>query len=400
MILARNSQVNVKIKIMSLNSLKKTIMRKKNDIRHFFNKLRYDYQATTEKPVIGRIKHVIIHRLDGKIGDAICYAPFIRELKKATPNSTITVLVTCNIQPVYEAIKEIDELKVLPKKPSTKEIDNLARELGYCDLYIHLSEQLNGRDFRLINRLRPTWCATLDKNVKLDNIGVHRYTESTSNTCITEKSSGKTLHFMDLLFRILTECGVDTSSIDRSYMKLFNEDLQYAREKYPFLTGKSTNREGTIIFNPYGASSSRKLKDEAVIAILKILREKTSMQIVLWVVPKKRAAIEQIVIKNFNKNSGISFPENTNSIKDVIVAMASCQLMIGVDTGSAHVAACYNIPELTFYSNNMANYNRWHALSPLATNVILNNQFYSEMSTEELCRQLKKFLEKHSDIVT
>ena len=90
---------------MSVNSLKKALIRKKNDLRHFFNKLRYDYQATTEKPVISRMKHVVIHRLDGKIGDAVCYAPFIRELKKAAPESRITVLVTANIQPVYEAVK-------------------------------------------------------------------------------------------------------------------------------------------------------------------------------------------------------------------------------------------------------------------------------------------------------
>ena len=76
---------------MSVNSLKKALIRKKNDLRHFFNKLRYDYQATTEKPVISRMKHVVIHRLDGKIGDAVCYAPFIRELKKAAPESRITV---------------------------------------------------------------------------------------------------------------------------------------------------------------------------------------------------------------------------------------------------------------------------------------------------------------------
>ena len=128
-------------------------------------------------------------------------------------------------------------------------------------------------------------------------------------------------------------------------MKLFSEDLQSAPEKYPFLTGGSTgNRKGTVIFNPYGASSSRRLSDEAVTAILKILREKTSMQIVLWITPKERQAAEQLVGKSFSNDSGISFPENLNSIRDVITAMASCKLMIGVDTGSAHVAACYSIP--------------------------------------------------------
>lgn len=386
---------------MSVNSLKKALIRKKNDLRHFFNKLRYDYQATTEKPVISRMKHVVIHRLDGKIGDAVCYAPFIRELKKAAPESRITVLVTANIQPVYEAIKEIDELKILPKKPSAKEIDSIAEEIGSCDLYIHLFEKLNGRDFRLINRLRPVWCATLDENVRLDNIGLYRYTESTSSARSTEKSSKETLHFTELLFKILTIGGVDDSSIDRSYMKLFSEDLQSAPEKYPFLTGGSTgNRKGTVIFNPYGASSSRRLSDEAVTAILKILREKTSMQIVLWITPKERQAAEQLVGKSFSNDSGISFPENLNSIRDVITAMASCKLMIGVDTGSAHVAACYSIPELTFYSNNMANYSRWYALSPVATNVILDNQFFGDMSTEELCRQVNLFLEKHSDIIS
>lgn len=74
--------------------------------------------------------------------------------------------------------------------------------------------------------------------------------------------------------------------------------------------------------------------------------------------------------------------------------MASCDALIGVDTGSAHVAACYGIPELTFYRQNMGSFTRWYAKSPSAVNVILKTENLPEADVSAVADAVHRFVEK------
>lgn len=378
---------------MSLHDLKKSILMLKDSVRHFISRSLYDFKSTDEPFSATGLKKAVIYRADGKLGDAVCFLPFIRELRRFSPDCEITVLSNGNTAQIYEAADFIDKVIIFPKKPKNRETDRFAESLRGCDLYVHLFEKLKGRHLRLINRIHPKWIATLDKSLKCDNLGIYEYTSSVDERGLTWEQSEKCLHITDLLFRILEKGGIAPDVIDRSYFRMFADGIPAAGTHYTFLKSSENNpREKTVIFNPYGASSSRRLTDGCIIDIVTELLNKTDMHVVLWVGPADRERGERLLADNFTNNARVSITGVLSSVREIITAMASCDAMIGVDTGSAHVAACFDIPELTFYGDNPANYSRWHAKAPKAVNVILKTANFAEAESSELTGAVRDFI--------
>lgn len=378
---------------MSLHDLKKSFLVLKDSIRHFISRSMYDFKSSEEPFSPTGLKKAVIYRADGKLGDAVCFLPFIRELRRFSPDCEITVLSNSNTAQIYEAADFIDKVIIFPKKPKNHETDKYAAELHGCDLYIHLFEKLKGRHLRLINRIHPKWIATLDKSLKCDNLGIYEYTSSVDERGLTWEQSEKCLHITDLLFRILEKGGIAPDDIDRSYFRMFADDIPAAGPRFAFLKSPE-NRPGekTVIFNPYGASSSRRFTDGCIINVITELLEKTDMHVVLWTGPADRERGERLLADNFGNNGRVSVTGVLSSAREIITAMASCDAMIGVDTGSAHVAACFDIPELTFYGNNPANYSRWYAKAPKAVNVILKTANFAEAESSELTEAVRNFI--------
>ena len=125
-----------------------------------------------------------------------------------------------------------------------------------------------------------------------------------------------------------------------------------------------------------------------------MLLKLTSAHIVLWTGPGDREYGEKIIGNIFAGNSRVSTTGVLSSASEIIIAMASCDAMIGVDTGSAHAAACFDIPELNFYSSNMVNYSRWYARAPGAVNVILDTGHFGNADENAVSQAVKSFVQK------
>lgn len=357
--------------------LKRCFFAKRDAARHFFDRLRYDFPNGAEKLDLARLETVVVHRLDGKIGDAVCFAPFFRELKRFAPRCRITVLARPAHAELYGNIAYIDEVAAAPAKPSAAEAAAIARGLPRCDLYVHLFERLKGRDMRWIRLLRPRWVCTLDPDLKCDNVRLYEHTTLVGAPGAPAGANPPGgLHITDLLFRILETGGADPAKIDRSYLRLFDAE---------------TPASEAVLVNPYGASSSRRLSDGAVAAIVAALLGKTSRDVVLWVSPRDRKRAGEFLAARFGGNPRVRLAPEAHSVKEVVAGMGACAALVGVDTGSAHVAASRGIPELTFYSGANANFARWHAKSPAAVNVILGTDDFGEASEELIAAETGKF---------
>lgn len=379
---------------MSFHDIKKSFLLFKDSVRHFIGRSLYDFRASDEPFRVRELKRAVIYRADGKLGDAVCFIPFIRELKRFSPDCEIIVLSNRNTAEIYESADFIDKVTILPKKPKNSETDAYAEILGECDLYVHLFEKLKGRHLRLINRIRPKWVATLDSSLKCDNLKLYRHTASVDEAGLSPEQAEKCLHITDLLFKILENGGISPQDIDRGYFRMFADRIPASVPAFAFLKSgtSATAAEKTVIFNPYGASSSRRFTDDCIISVLKTLLGETDMHAVLWTGPGDREHGERLLSDNFGDCDRVSVTGSLNSAAEVICAMASCDAMIGVDTGSAHVAACFDIPELTFYGSNLANYSRWHAKAPKAVNVILKTANFAEADASVLTDAVHGFI--------
>lgn len=386
---------------MSFHNLKKALIHSKDSLRHLISRLRYDFETSEEKLNIKELKQAVIHRADGKLGDAICFMPFIRELKRFAPDCRIIILSNKNTAEIYQSADFIDEVILFPKKPKNNETDAFADRLKGTDLYIHLFDTLKGRHLRLISRMHPKWVATLDRSLKCDNLKIHQYTACIDDSGNSDEKYSDCLHMTDLLFKILENGGISPELINRGYCRLFADRIPGRGEKYAFLKSPAApdkindvTEEKTVIFNPFGASSSRRFSERIITEIIDMLLKLTSAHIVLWTGPGDREYGEKIIGNIFAGNSRVSTTGVLSSASEIIIAMASCDAMIGVDTGSAHAAACFDIPELTFYSSNMVNYSRWYARAPGAVNVILDTGHFGNADENAVSQAVKSFVQK------
>ncbi len=155
---------------------KRAAIRLRDAARHLLGRIRYDFRSSGEVFAVSSLRRAVIYRADGKIGDAICFLPFFRELKRFSPGCEILILSNPGTAEIYRSAPFIDRVIILPKKPRDRETDETARQIGKCDLYVHLFEQLKSRHLRLIRRLHPKWAATLDRSLRCDSLGLSRFT--------------------------------------------------------------------------------------------------------------------------------------------------------------------------------------------------------------------------------
>lgn len=275
---------------MSFFELKKRFLQFRDSARHLIAKFRYDFGPSGEPFSALNLKRAVIYRADGKIGDAICFLPFIRELKRFSPGCEIVVLSNPGTAEIYHSAPFIDRTVILTKKPGNRETYQIAQQIGACDLYVHLFEKLKSRHLRLICRIHPKWVSTLDSSLRCDSLALHRCTvpeEGGEKFAADDEKLRNCLHITDLLFRILELGGIPPSDIDRSYFRLFADRIPASGPRFAFLGSEKPDGK-TLIFNPYGASSTKRLSDNCIISTLKILTTETSMHIVLWTGPGDR----------------------------------------------------------------------------------------------------------------
>ncbi len=349
---------------------KHQFFRIRDSIRCWWGRLLFDHKATSSPFLVKELHRAVIHRIDGKLGDSVCFAPFIRELKKAAPNIEIVVIIQQHFKEIYEEIPGIDRIVVSSKRPKKDEIKKLAATIGSCDLYVHLFTDLRARDLYFTKYLNPKWVATLDSKLKMDSFSLSSYISDEAN---------KGLHIIDILLKILEKGGI--SNFDRSYVKFFEKQVL-----------KEQNVEDVVGLVPYGASYRRRLSDAAIIDIISCIYKRTPFIIELSVSPKDRVHISELIEKNFSDDKRIKLCENFSSIKDVYINTAKYKALIGMDTGTAHVMAAYGKPELTIYNGDMGNFNRWHADNPRAVNVMFDCQNLNDISIEKLHESLESFL--------
>lgn len=361
---------------MNIWSIKQILFRSRDSVRACIGHLMYDYQASDEKFSLNAVKRVLIHRLDGKIGDAVCFAFFFRELKKAAPNVEIVAVITETMFPVYKLIPGIDRIEILPRKVTHQELIKFAEKIGSVDLYIHLIEHLRPRDMYFIDILRPKWFASLDSSLKSCNLQMYRYESSVL---------GKGFHMTRLLGKILEEGG--GQNIDYSYVHIAEE------ERNKFIAAR---KNPVIGINPFGAGKGRRLSDDVIKDIINICLKHTSYDIEIISSPKERSHFADIIKNSFAENKRVELVPELSGILDIIGISASYTCIIGVDTGTAHCAAMYDIPQLVFYQFNVDNFNRWRAISPNAECKITSGSSLYDAKPAEISTAVIKFINEHN----
>jgi ADP-heptose:LPS heptosyltransferase len=282
------------------------------------------------------ISQVLIVRLDAKWGDAIVSSFFIPELKKVHPGARVTVLTSESMANFFSEYLGADKVIVLPKRPAYGQLKEAAKQLGHCDLAIHLAAKLKMKDLYFLNCLRADNIVGMDDEVQAVNIKMGA------------RSADR--HYAEIYADLLGLLGA--ANPDCQY--LVPRDVQSKRDIEHFLAPYS---RPMLAINPYGSGSSRQLTPASIKRLITTINElKPELTLCILLTPDKRQEVAEICAQFDNV---ICYPE-TQSIYDSIEIVAKADWVVSVDTAIVHIATGLRKPTLGLYNPDSENFSRWH----------------------------------------
>ena len=330
------------------------------------------------------LNHIVILKLDGKLGDTQVMSDFYRRLKALPQRPLLSVVCPENLASVYYDILGFDQVLVSSRKPGAGEINSLCQQIvaasqgaghqGKVDLVLSTEPAYRPRDFIFNWTLRPDFIAGCDYTVA--SINLHIFHPATYNHPVSRA-------FTELLNR----GGVDTSDSVR-YTPLFKaEHLSRAMsilnpsavfnepsDQMPVAELAARARAAaasTPLFgiNPMAAPKSRRMSPEVCASIIKdILGRSESTRVLLMCPASSREFIRAVmalmppVTAALHGTRLLTMPENT-SVSDLAALTALLDGMISVDTATVHLACSCNIAQICFYDNAGLESCRWQPLS-------------------------------------
>lgn len=344
--------------------------------RFWVNHARYDFKNTRppEELSFAQLRHVVVSKMDGKLGDSQVMTPFFTELKKYFPQVRISVLCSANVAPIYWDCLKLDGVFVVKKRPSRQELEQVVAQIaGFapCDLLITLEGYFRFQDFYLAHLLHPSFVAGIAEGVDCININLEQRNPQAHITAF----------FTDLLHL----GGVKDP--DMTYLPLVTEETLKTVSAYC--------RAPQLAFAPWGASVHKHLADDLIVAVAKLLLEKTPANLALLVPPEGNYLKERLAWMQPAERL-ICVPERMDCLELASIIHRSAAL-ITVDTGNLHLACASGLPLFAIYNGNNSVLNlRWAPLSrnPLTEKFEKQGLMIDELKEQDLLPALQDFLNR------
>ena len=356
----------------------KLLSRVRDALRFAINQRRYDFKNSRqpEQLSFAKLKHVVVSKMDGKLGDSQVMTPFFTELRRAFPEVKISVLCSQNVAPIYRDCLQLDGVYVVPKRPSAQALDAVCAQIekvAPCDLLITLEGYFRFQDFYLAHKLHPDFVAGIAAKVQCININLE----------VRNREQHITAYFADLL-RL---GGVKEPVI--SYNPLVSAASEAKAAQYC--------RKPQLAFAPWGASRHKHLSDEVVKALLKVMGDQSSANIAL-LVPPEGNYLQELAKTVISSGRLIAIPAKMDCLELASIINHSCAL-ISVDTGNLHLACASQIPLFAIYNGNNSGLNvRWAPLPGKQDVEIFSRagKMIDELTAADLTDGVAAFIEKYN----
>ncbi|QWL59579.1 hypothetical protein HQ400_16140 [Aeromonas jandaei] len=126
---------------------------------------------------------VLVYRLDAKWGDSIISSFFYREIKKKG-NVEVIVVSTQELYSLYKKSYNVDTVYSLKKRPSYRELWDVAKDIGKVDVVVHLTEIIKMKELFFISKISPEIVFSLDDGLSIVS---HKMGEQSKNISFRDK---------------------------------------------------------------------------------------------------------------------------------------------------------------------------------------------------------------------
>ena len=113
-----------------------------------------------------QMRHIVILKVDGKLGDTQVMTHFYQTLREQIPDLTLSVVCPPSLASIYADILGFDQVCTSSRKPRKSEIEYICQKLTgpesacqYVDLVVTTEPIFKPRDFIFNYNLRPRYVA-------------------------------------------------------------------------------------------------------------------------------------------------------------------------------------------------------------------------------------------------
>lgn len=368
------------------------------------------------------LEHVVILKLDGKLGDTQVMTHFYSQLRSLTnaAGRKLFLSAVCpkNLKHIYKDILGFDCVIESSRKPKEKEIELICAQIiqaavdaGYSDkidLVLSTEPNYRPRDFIFNHCLKPKYVAGCDKRLS-DNLVARAASQAALSGGIDEQVAQKATEISFLLY--------DVDAYDKRVSQAFCEFMQLGKLKPSLVSYKPLFTEeelehaqnylacdkDTILVgvNPSAASQSKLFTPEVTAAILSHIISSSDKTRALLLCHRGMSDYIDKVIASLGEykdliGTRIVLMPKESTACDLAALIHCSDAQIGVDTATVHLACSAKIRQLCFYNNDNTESRRWAPLDEgeLATVIRFADANLNTIEPSLILKPAFKFIEE------
>lgn len=311
------------------------------------------------------VKSILINPKE-PLGDTLIAFYHIKQLKKIYPNAKIGIVATKKSKKFVELFNLDENMEKIVDE--IIESEKIIKQFRKWELLLDFQNRINTKFLIWIKKLSPKIIMSFGKDDKR-----HYYNRYNIKIFNIIDDSPKDTHIIDCL--IYSEFS-KYFNVKRENLKLVLKETEEEKNEIEKIWDLKNNfdKKIKILIAPQG--SSRFIKEEEMSVLLNgISKEKCkNVKIVMSRVSDSEKYFEKLISLT-SKSLKISLSKEL-PIEKYVKLVKSADLVIGVDSGSVHIACALNKPILSFYAKNRYNLYRW---SPVPNKGVDNLQIISNI---------------------
>lgn len=384
------------------------------------NRFTFMPYGKVEEFSLKQMRHIVILKVDGKLGDTQVMTHFYQNLREQIPDLVLSVVCPVTLAPIYSDVLGFDQVVISSSKPRRAEIESICQKLcgdgalcSYVDLVVTTEPIFKPRDFIFNYCLHPRYiagCAVALKDQEINLFLFDPYKDQRHITaCFTDFMQRGQLDFSPVHYEHLYQPEV---------LQMVKAHLLDSVTKEQIAQGTKVAPNPLIIgINPCGASVRHCLTIEMVSALIKRmyamskdgkwgkdLSESQSVILILMCPPSMQDFVdsvkEQVGFLESAYCQLLTLPQV--DVEYFAAYVGTLSGVITVDTAVVHLACASEVPQLCFYRGepNRIETQRWRPYSDKATVISSNTYRLDDMDIDLFVNNslefVMKLIEQHS----
>lgn len=280
---------------------------------------------------------VLIVKLSA-VGDVVHALPALHALREQLPDAHIGWVAHPGPANLLEDHPEIDELIILPRRPS--QYGGLS---GFRQLVKALRSDAPGWDWTIdMQGLTKSGLVALISGAR-ERVGfANRWSREANPLLINHRVDTTHRNVIRMNMELLGPLGVSAEVPAKAVIPCADEDFEFIQR---WQSSSVIVGERFLVLDPFAGWETKLWPAESWVESARVLREKTGMRALVFYGPGERDAAAQLA----DQIPGAILPPET-TLRQYVALLRQCAgAMIAADTGPMHIAASQGVPVVALY---------------------------------------------------